>query len=254
MLHLAQTILGSPPATTPQDPDFELKPGQIIRTAHTLKQRVEADFAGRGIDRMASRLESLAQGTMHQITWARRPLLGIRMVSLVAVLAIVGFGLRIAIGWQLPTGVSTLVDLAEVMDAFMNELIVVGAGLFFVFSFEGRVKRRRALGALRHLRAMAHIIDMHQLTKDPSHARTYRGPTGGNGSTGTTEADTYELLAYLDFSSEMLAIVAKLAALYAQSLDDPVVLAAVTEVESLTSGLAAKIWQKIMILDRGLSS
>ncbi|MGD8866586.1 MAG: hypothetical protein PVI01_03135 [Gemmatimonadales bacterium] len=39
--------------------------------------------------------------------------------------------------------------------------------LFFLFTLEGRIKRRRALHFLRELRALAHIIDLHQLTTDP---------------------------------------------------------------------------------------
>ena len=45
--------------------------------------------------------------------------------------------------------------------------MLVGAGVFFLMTLETRVKRRRALEAIRELRAIAHIVDMHQLTKDP---------------------------------------------------------------------------------------
>ena len=48
---------------------------------------------------------------------------------------------------------------------------------------------------------------------------------------------------------ELLALDAKIAALFAQNMDDPVVLDAVNDLEVLTQGLSAKIWQKIMILD-----
>jgi hypothetical protein len=34
-------------------------------------------------------------------------------------------------------------------------------------TIETRVKRRRALRAIHELRSIAHVIDMHQLTKDP---------------------------------------------------------------------------------------
>jgi hypothetical protein len=54
---------------------------------------------------------------------------------------------------------------------------------------------------------------------------------------------------YLDYCSEMLSLVGKLAALYVQKFDDPVALAAVNEVEDLTTGLSRKIWQKIMIIN-----
>jgi len=46
----------------------------------------------------------------------------------------------------------------------------------------------------------------------------------------------------------MLAIVGKIAAVYAQNIPDPQVVSSVNEVESLTSGISRKIWQKIMIL------
>ena len=61
------------------------------------------------------------------------------------------------------------------------------------------------------------------------------------------------LTRYLDYCSEMLSIVGKLAALHVQHLDHPNVLDGVTNVESITGSLSAKIWQKIMILDLSLS-
>ena len=54
---------------------------------------------------------------------------------------------------------------------------------------------------------------------------------------------------YLDNCSELLAILGKTAALYGQYLQDPVVLATVTEIENLTTNLARKIWQKIAAVD-----
>lgn len=47
----------------------------------------------------------------------------------------------------------------------------------------------------------------------------------------------------------MLSLSGKVAALYVQYLDDPVVLSTVTEVETLATGISGKIWQKIVILD-----
>jgi hypothetical protein len=60
----------------------------------------------------------------------------------------------------------------------------------------------------------------------------------------------FELSRYLDYCSEMLSLLSKSAALYIQDFDDPVTISTVNEIESLASGLSAKIWQKIMILDR----
>ena len=60
----------------------------------------------------------------------------------------------------------------------------------------------------------------------------------------------FELGRYLDYCSEMLALMGKVAALYVQDFPDPVAVAAVDDIEDLTNGLARKIWQKLMVLDR----
>jgi hypothetical protein len=59
----------------------------------------------------------------------------------------------------------------------------------------------------------------------------------------------FELNRYLDYCSDALALISKIAALYAQSFNDPVLLDAVDDVEDLTAGFSRKIWQKITILE-----
>jgi hypothetical protein len=59
----------------------------------------------------------------------------------------------------------------------------------------------------------------------------------------------FELGRYLDYCTEMLAIISKLAALYVQDLDDPQVLDAVNDIQGLTTGLSSNIWQKIVLID-----
>jgi hypothetical protein len=133
----------------------------------------------------------------------------------------------------------------------VNDLVFVGAAIFFLVTWEGRRKRARALKALHQLRSMAHIVDMHQLTKDPERVvRT--GP--GTPSSPKLQMTSFELTRYLDYCSETLSVISKVAALYVQDFNDPVTMAGVNEVENLTAGLSRKIWQKIMILDRIISS
>jgi len=106
-------------------------------------------------------------------------------------------------------------------------------------------KRRRALAALHKLRSLAHVIDMHQLTKDPSFEHHAVAPTT---SSPRRDLSAGELERYLDYCTEMLSLIGKLAALYAQSHTDQVVAQTVNEIEVLTTNLARKIWQKIAIL------
>jgi hypothetical protein len=87
---------------------------------------------------------------------------------------------------------------------------------------------------------------MHQLTKDPE--RVLRKTWESTPSSPKETMSPFLLTRYLDYCSEMLSILGKIAALYVQNFDDEVALAAVNEIEGLTTGLSRKIWQKIMIL------
>jgi hypothetical protein len=226
-----------------------LEPSRIIETVRALGDRVSERFPRSGLSRLAVQMLGIAQRTVENVRWVQEPILWVRVaVGLVIVLLIAllaGIAVRLDVRAE---GVGTL-DLLQATEAIINELILLGAAVLFLVTVEGRIKRRRALQALRELRALAHIVDMHQLTKDPD--RHLRGsPAQDTPSSPTRTLTRFELARYLDYCSEMLALNSKLAALYAQTLDDPVVLAAVDEVETLTTGLCVKIWQKLVIVNQ----
>ena len=107
-------------------------------------------------------------------------------------------------------------------------LVSIGALFFFMFKLETLIKRKRALKALHELRAIAHVIDMHQLTKDPDRVLpgvVYLNTPGSP----MTQLNSFELRRYLDYCTEMLSLTGKLAAVYVQNFDDEVALAAVNE-------------------------
>jgi hypothetical protein len=129
----------------------------------------------------------------------------------------------------------------------VNLLIVVGAAVLFLTTLEGRWKRTAALADLYQLRSIVHVIDMHQLTKDPGAALH---PADDTASSPRRIRNAQELVRYLDYCSEMLSLSSKVAALYAQSTTDAQVIDAVNELERLTTNLSQKIWQKINIVER----
>lgn len=140
-------------------------------------------------------------------------------------------------------------NLLQLLHAGTNVVIVLAAILLFLATLESRVKRTRALAMIHELRSIAHIIDMHQLTKDPERVLSTVATTNASPHLAMSQA---ELGRYLDYCSEMLALTGKLAALYVQNFNDAVALAAVTEVETLTTGLSCKIWQKMMIVHQAI--
>ena len=146
--------------------------------------------------------------------------------------------------------ITSLADFLQTSEAAINEVVFLGIAVFFFLNLETRLKRRRALRAIHELRSIAHIIDMHQLTKDPE--RISGGPASETTAAKRPQSPA-ELICYLDYCSDLLALISKIAALYVQKFDDHVTLSAVNEVENLTNGLSRKIWQKIMIFDRILA-
>ena len=57
-----------------------------------------------------------------------------------------------------------------------------------------------------------------------------------------------QLAHYFDYCTEMLSLVGKTAALFAEDTTDGDVLDAVEGIETLTSDMALKVWQKIAII------
>ena len=223
---------------------------KIILTVNTLSKRIEERFPGSGLNRVCSELHTVAVKSQQRSNWIANPLTSLRLlVALLITTMIVGLTMIVRSS-SLPRTGFDLVGLVQVSEAGLNVVILLGAGILFLVTTERRIKRGRALKAIHELRALAHVIDMHQLTKDPERALVR---TKGTASSPKETLTPAELTRYLDYCSEMLSLIGKLAALYVQQFDDPVALAAVNDVEQLTNGLSRKIWQKISILNTAQS-
>ncbi|HYD73908.1 MAG TPA: hypothetical protein VEF55_12285 [Candidatus Binatia bacterium] len=213
-----------------------LDPVRIIETLRKLQERIEQRFPGSGLGRLCAELVTTAETSsmeaalLSERNWPLR----------IAVGALVALGIvaQIAAAKFLHLEeVEANIGLLQSLEAAVNLLILFGGALWFLMTLEERIKRRRALDALHTLRSVAHVIDMHQLTKDPVALVRERAPPRA--------MSKFQLTRYLDYCAEMLALIGKLAALFGERMRDPVVMEAVTEIENLTTGLARKIWQKI---------
>lgn len=220
-----------------------LNPDKTIATLKTLSNRIEERFPGAGLSKVCRELLAIAEETTGRIAWVSKRHAGIRLAVLLVV------GITVWLGWFVVRRVRIHTEAMSIeeLEAATNAVVLIGAALFFLFSLESRIKRRRVMSALNELRAISHVIDMHQLTKDPIHITTGIGQR--TRSSPQQSLTPFELTRYLDYCSEMLSLIGKLAALYAQSDADGVILQAVNEIETLTSGISRKIWQKIMMLD-----
>ncbi len=222
-----------------------LNPEKIIETVETLRERVRERFPESGLHKVCDELLGIAKSASRLSPQVQRS----PMILRAALALMVVFVLAILAMWLLQVtrieGNLSIVEVIQALDSATSEILVTGAGFAFIFTIDVRIKRKRAMAALHELRSIAHVVDMHQLTKDPEQI------LGRGVFTSLVERrvmTSFELTRYLDYCSEMESLIGKLAALYAQGLNDPVILEAVNDIENLTTGLARKIWQKITIL------
>ena len=213
-----------------------LDAAEIVRTIERLESRIGERFPGSGLGKVCGQLLETSQQARERAVWIARPILALRIATAVLAVVIIAGLVLMVTRLRPPAGGVELGQFIQVLEAGINDVVLVGAAIFFLVTIESRIKRQRALRALRELRSIAHIIDMHQLTKDPERTQPARREMSGA-----------DLARYLDYCSEMLSLTGKVAALYVQNFEDSVALQAVNEIEALTTGLANKIWQKLTI-------
>lgn len=219
---------------------------KISQTIERLSARIAERFPDSGLRAVCDHLLDVSQRAKKQADEIDNPNIGLRVVALTLIVVIVTALLCSLLMIEKPQSGFDAAQFVQVLEAAINDVILIGAAVFFLTTLETRYKRQKALKALHELRALAHIVDMHQLTKDPE--RTISG-TNLTPSSPTARMSASDLGRYLDYCSEMLSLIGKIAALYIQNFDDSVALAAVNEIESLTTGLSNKIWQKLIIIN-----
>ena len=217
----------------------------LIRTLERLRARIEERFPKAGLGKVCDETIEAGRRAAEEAADLSKPIWPLR-VSVIAVIILgVAAQLWAANLLHLDHLETDAPGLVQGLEAIVNLLILFGGAAWFLITIEERVKRQRALDALHGLRSLAHVVDMHQLTKDPTivlqaHLKTQASPVRA--------MTHFELTRYLDYCAEMLSLIGKLAALYADKMRDATIIAAVNDIENLTGNLGRKIWQKITII------
>jgi fumarate reductase subunit D len=228
-----------------------LDPKLIIETAERLEGRIADRFPEAGLRSVAAELVSLSRDLAKAAQALEAPIWWLRGVISAAFLA--GVLMFLFVGTILPldriSGADDAVQSVQGIEASLNTIILAVLGFLALIRTEERIKRKRVFRELHGLRSLIHVIDMHQLTKDPATLSASFKPTASSPARITNAAD---LARYLDYCSEMLSITGKIAALFAQSVNDDVVIDGVNDIENLSSNLSRKIWQKITLINAPL--
>jgi hypothetical protein len=226
----------------------KLDADRILATSQRLERRIRERFPDAGLVRVCGQLVELASRAKATTLWIAKPNAGLRALSVGVIGAILVLSV-LAVAASIRADPDERVNfgaLVQISEAAMNGLVLLGAAIWFFVSIETRFKRARVLKALHQLRTLAHLIDVHQLTKDPEPLVAGGQPTA---SSPERTLAPWQLGRYLDYCTEMLSLAAKIAALYSDGFDDPAALDAVTDLEDLTNALQQKIWQKIVLLE-----
>jgi len=230
-----------------------LDPVRVVETADTLRRRIETRFPDSGLSRVSTELAAVAAEAADRARWLARPhwplrlLAGLAVSFLLLVVCSTSFAVYTSLHARLEP--ASLPELLQGTDAAINEIVLLSLAVVFILRWETRIKRARVQKAVHVLRSIAHIVDMHQLTKDP-HRTLAPSPTAA--SVIKPPLSPLELERYLDYCAELLAVCSKIAAIYVAHFEDEVALEAVNDLENLTTGLSRNIWQKIVILGRDL--
>ena len=225
----------------------ELRLANIVETLRRLQQRISERFPNSGLSRVAAELVGIAQETGPILQKNRRPHRLLQAGVAITILFLLGIPVGLFLAWRGQSlAVDNLGDLFQIIESAVQDIIFLSLAIYFLLTLEGRLDRRVSLRELQRLRSIVHIIDMHQLTKDPEHLISPHRTTPSSPKRKLTH---FEMSRYLDYCTELLSLSSKLAAVHVQSVNDPVVLSAVTDIETLASNLSNKIWQKIVVID-----
>jgi hypothetical protein len=225
-----------------------LDPARVHQTVQRLGERIHARFPERGLNRVAAELTQISADVGSSGPGLRRRLLATswfaRIVGAIVMIATAGL-LVVTIRDAIQHGPDQSFEWVPLIESLINDLVFAGIALFFLMALPERIQRRELLATLHRLRSLAHIVDMHQLTKDPERLRPDFVRTTKSAEPGL---DRDELEHYLDYCSELLSLIGKVAALCAEESEDAVVLDTITGIETMTTDMAGKIWQKISLL------
>ncbi len=232
-------------------PSFDhLEAGPVLVTVDRLESRIAARFPDRGLRQVAADLTQLASDVADGASAIRGRVRGVRLVARILTGVVVAATVAVlAFAFKDPASVTARgsTEWVGLIESTINDLVFAGIAIFFLHALPARLERGHLLTLLHQLRSLAHVVDMHQLTKDPERLRADFTRTSAS---VVLNLDRDQMESYLEYCSELLSLVGKVAALCAEESRDPIVLGTVSDIETLTTSMSRKVWQKISLLPR----
>lgn len=226
---------------------------RVQATVIALRDRIAIRFPDNRLTEVAAELVGLVdhvdQHTRDTQRRVVRTTLVARVLAAVA-LVLAGTLLALALRQVLTNTGGQGTTWIPLLESTINTMILIALGVLFLWAVPERRERKGLLSLLHQLRSVAHVLDMHQLTKEPGRLRRGYVATAHSLPNDLTADQMYD---YLSYCIELLSLIAKTAALCAERSSDDTVLDTVSDVETLTTELSSTIFQKmaqLSLLDR----
>lgn len=225
------------------DKDF-LDVQKVVSTIQRLKLRINDRFPNSGLLDTCTALYKTSLDTKWTMNWLAKGHFWLRGLSVLLILTIVAVLVWTIVSFRMNKNWD-IQDFIQTGESATNLLIFLSLAFYFIWTLEQKWKRSRVIKKINRLRELAHIVDMHQLTKDPATILLRQNRTENSPERNLSQ---FQLSRYLDYSVEMFSLIGKLGYLYVTRLNDTVSTQAANDLEVLTTGLSRKVWQKIMLI------
>src|SRR6058998_844116 len=139
---------------------------RIVETLQRLEHRIAERFPESGLGRVAGELLTAANESMDRVAALARPTMPLRIATWALIAVIVFIAVEAVLHFEFALRWEGIAEFLKSSQALQN-VVFLGVAVLFLATVEARIKRQRALAAIHELRSIAHIVDMHQLTKDP---------------------------------------------------------------------------------------
>ena len=218
---------------------------KIETTLFLLTKRINERFPDSSIGKTSNDLLKFTRNSEIILRWILKPNMAIRLIAYTSIAMSIA-GLMYCFKFIRLNSTYSFTDITSMAESSINNILLIGAAYFFLFKLEDRIKRIRAIKYLNEIRGFAHVIDMHQLSKNPQY---FISDLPNTKHSPNRNLSCKELSRYLIYSSELVAICSKVAALFAQGLPDEVVVKSSSDIESLCSNIINKISHKQLIIE-----
>ena len=144
--------------------------GSVVATADAVQARIAARFPERQLGAVAGAVRAAAARAA--AAGERPPVRRLSRLVCALLAAAVVAGTLVALVIVVRDAVAAAdgrasFDWLPVIESAVNDVAFAGIATFFLLTVSQRMDRHAIIAELHGLRSLAHVIDMHQLTKDP---------------------------------------------------------------------------------------